>query len=69
MIRYLKKKITPKTLIAEELNKLEDLYYYNCKYLVNPVGSPYTDEEVKSALKIFSECIVNARFNAEVDMC
>lgn len=67
MIRYLKQKIMPKTLKAQELNKLEDLYYYNYKYLTNPVGSPYTNEEVKRAIKIIDDCITSARFNAEVD--
>ena len=67
MIRYIKQQIMPKTLKAQELNKLEDLYYYNCKYLTNPVGSPYTDDEVKKAVKIINDCITNARWNAEVD--
>lgn len=68
MIRSLIKKIMPKTLKSKELNKLEDLYYYNCKYLINPIGSPYTDEEVRMAVKIINECITSARFSAEVDL-
>lgn len=67
MIRYLQQKIMPKTLKAQELNKLEDLYYYNYKYLTNPIGSLYTDDEVKRAIKIINDCIIDARFNAEVD--
>ena len=68
MIRTLKHVLLPKTLKAQELNKLEDLYYYNYKYLTNPIGSPYTDNEVKKAIKIINDCIINARFNAEVDL-
>ena len=58
----------PKTLKVQELNKLEDLYYYNHKYLTNPIGSPYTNDEVKRAVKIINECITSARFNAECDL-
>ena len=68
MIRYIMKKIMPKTLKVTELNKLEDLYYYNCKYLINPYGSPYSDDEVKQALRIVNDCITKARFDAEVDL-
>ena len=67
MLRYLKQKFMPKTLKVEELNKLEDLYYFNSKYLFNPVGSSYTDEEVKRAIKIVGECIKEASFHAEMD--
>lgn len=58
----------PKTLKVRELNKLEDLMYYNCKYLLNSYCGPYTDEDVKQALRIVNDCITNARFDAEVDL-
>jgi len=68
MIRYIMKKIMPKILKVNELNKLEDLMYYNYKYLINTYGSPYSYNEVKKAVKIVNECIACTRFNTEVEL-